>query len=215
MPDPRKAESEDDRFAPREFGDRFRRFKKEAGAAPERNASYEAEQDRPSQTAEPRPLDSEGGGRRRAESRSAQRNSVSPGDAFLNFWKSLFSAHGRATRRRYWTVYLAGSFLLLIQFALISFASTDPEGAFEEAERFALFENTATLVAILLALVYVWVYVATTVRRYHDRGKPGVWVLLLCIPPGGLFVLIECGFMPGTPGANKFGPDPRNATTGN
>ena len=46
-------------------------------------------------------------------------------------------------------------------------------------------------------------------KRWHDRDKSGWWALLNLIPViGTLWILIECGFLRGTYGGNRFGPDP-------
>jgi uncharacterized membrane protein YhaH (DUF805 family) len=43
-------------------------------------------------------------------------------------------------------------------------------------------------------------------KRFHDRNKSAWWVLIEFIPIiGGLWVLIECGFLAGTPRENRFG----------
>lgn len=45
-----------------------------------------------------------------------------------------------------------------------------------------------------------------TVRRWHDRNKSGVWVLLPFIPViGAIWAFIELGFIEGTPGPNNYG----------
>jgi uncharacterized membrane protein YhaH (DUF805 family) len=47
---------------------------------------------------------------------------------------------------------------------------------------------------------------------WHDRNKSGWWVLIAFVPViGGLWYLIECGFLPGTTGANNYGADPLTA----
>jgi len=61
-----------------------------------------------------------------------------------------------------------------------------------------------------LALVAVWMKLAVIVKRWHDRDKSGWWVLIVLIPViGWLWQLIECGFLDGTPGPNKYGPSPK------
>jgi len=51
------------------------------------------------------------------------------------------------------------------------------------------------------------------VKRYHDRDKSGWWILILFIPlVGFIWFLIELGCLPGTPGPNRFGPDPLGTT---
>ena len=62
---------------------------------------------------------------------------------------------------------------------------------------------------VLVTLVSLWVSIATDVRRFHDRDKSGWWVFIVLIPVvGAAWLLIECGFLPGTIGPNRFGPDP-------
>ena len=52
---------------------------------------------------------------------------------------------------------------------------------------------------------------AVAVRRLHDTGRSGWLVLLNPVPIAGLVVLVFC-LLPGTPGENRFGPDPRTTT---
>ena len=59
--------------------------------------------------------------------------------------------------------------------------------------------------------------VAVTVRRLHDRDMSGWWylgvIVLSFIPLVGFLVSIAflvIMFLPGTPGPNRFGPDPKD-----
>jgi len=62
----------------------------------------------------------------------------------------------------------------------------------------------------LFGLVLAWTHLAVFVKRWHDRDKSGWWVLINLIPlVGWLWTLIECGFLDGTPGPNKYGPSPK------
>ena len=61
-------------------------------------------------------------------------------------------------------------------------------------------------------MVYVlalWIGLAIAAKRWHDRNKSAWWILIVFVPVvGGLWYLIECGFLKGTTGPNKFGSDP-------
>ena len=62
----------------------------------------------------------------------------------------------------------------------------------------------------LFALAAIWMKLAVLVKRWHDRDKSGWWVLITLVPLiGWLWQLIECGFLDGTPGPNRYGPSPK------
>lgn len=59
---------------------------------------------------------------------------------------------------------------------------------------------------IVVNLLMLWPTVAVSVKRWHDRGKSGWWVLLALVPwVGWLWVLIENGLLRGDEGPNRFG----------
>jgi uncharacterized membrane protein YhaH (DUF805 family) len=66
----------------------------------------------------------------------------------------------------------------------------------------------SVLFLLLLAPPLIWISVAVQVKRWHDRDKSGWWFLMNFVPIiGWLWVLIECGFLRGTPGPNRFGEE--------
>jgi uncharacterized membrane protein YhaH (DUF805 family) len=81
--------------------------------------------------------------------------------------------------------------------------SGDPEAAMRSAG------TVPGLILVAVYVVMVWVGLAAGVKRWHDRNKSGWWILIALVPViGGLWYLIECGFLPGTAGPNTYGPDP-------
>ena len=50
-----------------------------------------------------------------------------------------------------------------------------------------------------------------TVRRLHDTGRSGWWILLSLIPVIGALVLLYFMVISGQPQANEYGPDPKAA----
>jgi uncharacterized membrane protein YhaH (DUF805 family) len=82
-------------------------------------------------------------------------------------------------------------------------------------------------VGFLVSLALLLPGIAVSIRRLHDIGKPGWWLLamvpglmLIFLAPvlGGLMVLGGAGLLlffyvkPGTAGPNAYGPDPLAAT---
>jgi uncharacterized membrane protein YhaH (DUF805 family) len=52
---------------------------------------------------------------------------------------------------------------------------------------------------------------ALAVRRLHDTGRTGWWMLIGFIPLIGLIVLIIFFVVDSQPGANPYGPNPKGA----
>ena len=135
-------------------------------------------------------------------------------------WKQLlFSFEGRLNRGRYWKALLiliavsivAAGIGLALMFGYISEASSQSAAtqdlALDEGPPASFFVGLAIVIIANLALI--WPNLAVTAKRFHDRGKSGLWVLIAFIPYiGGLWILVECGFLEGTKGPNQYGPDP-------
>ena len=61
---------------------------------------------------------------------------------------------------------------------------------------------------VLLAIPFLWIYVATWIKRLHDRNMSGAWALLLLVPIAGLWPIFVCAFLPGANGRNQYGDNP-------
>ena len=119
----------------------------------------------------------------------------------------LFGFQGRANRAKWWLVALAIFVVEMIVFAAL-FGGVAMSGDPEQI-RAAVMAPLALIVLVVFGVVATWVSLAVAVKRYHDRNKSGWWVLIVFVPViGGLWYLIECGFLRGTPGPNTYGPDP-------
>jgi uncharacterized membrane protein YhaH (DUF805 family) len=56
----------------------------------------------------------------------------------------------------------------------------------------------------------LWSNLAAAVKRLHDRDVSGYFVLIALLPLlGAVMLLVETGFLPGSRGANRFGPELR------
>jgi uncharacterized membrane protein YhaH (DUF805 family) len=54
---------------------------------------------------------------------------------------------------------------------------------------------------------------AVAVRRLHDTGRSGWWVLIGIIPLIGDIVLLVFTVQDSQPGANQYGPNPKGVTS--
>lgn len=66
-----------------------------------------------------------------------------------------------------------------------------------------------SLVGLVVVLALLLPALAVSVRRLHDIGKPGWWVLIGLIPLLGLIVLIVFYVKDSEAGTNAYGPNPK------
>lgn len=70
-------------------------------------------------------------------------------------------------------------------------------------------EGIGRAIAGIITLVLIYPSLAVDVKRLHDRGKTGWWILLLLVPiVGFIWFVVELGCLRGTAGANRYGEDP-------
>ena len=121
----------------------------------------------------------------------------------------LLSFEGRIGRMGYWAYTLAvfvAVFLFAFAFGLFDTMSAGPVAKGAPADDTILMYIFLTIVFV----GYMWTNYAVHAKRWHDRDKSGWWSLIGLIPYiGGIWVLVECGFLKGTDGPNQYGEDPR------
>ena len=104
-----------------------------------------------------------------------------------------FDLRGRVSRRQFWlhgVLALVG--VALAAHALLGIARVPSQTA-----------------ELLVNLLLLWPALAVSVKRWHDRGRSGWWVLLNLLPLlGWLWALLDNGLVRGTRGANRYGEDP-------
>jgi uncharacterized membrane protein YhaH (DUF805 family) len=134
----------------------------------------------------------------------------------MNLWALLFSFRGRLNRGPYWLAWIAGGLVSLILSVVL----------------FVIIGKSAIVVFLVLAFVPgTWISLALMIKRLHDRDKSAWWLSLFYLVPLvlqaigqflgsaglildliatgiGIWAIIELGFLRGTDGPNKFGPDP-------
>lgn len=98
--------------------------------------------------------------------------------------------HGRAGRREYWMYTLVVAIMTIFLTILCSIS-----GVF-----YILYT-----IFILVNILPSW---ALSVRRLHDIGKSGWWILINLVPLIGSIVLFVFTIMGSQPGANQYGKNP-------
>ena len=120
----------------------------------------------------------------------------------------FFSFNGRINRAKFWL----GNVALIVVYIILMVISGAAMGTVTVSPSGEIQGGGLGIVGIIVLIVYIamiWPSLAIGVKRWHDRDKSGWWVLIAFVPIiGGIWYLVECGFLEGTKGPNKFGPDP-------
>ena len=115
----------------------------------------------------------------------------------MDFKKFYFSPEGRVNRKQWWLWLVLPGTVIGILLGFVDMAT----GNFHQKAGIGigLFSGIFALLTLIpIIIVYI--------KRFHDRDKSGWWVLIWLIPIiGAIWLLIELGFLKGTPGSNRFG----------
>jgi uncharacterized membrane protein YhaH (DUF805 family) len=122
-------------------------------------------------------------------------------------WQWLFSSFdGRINRAKFW----AGVIVLWILAILLNLLIATVFGmTYDPTQPFPRMGPLAWIAWLVAALVITYATLAVAAKRWHDRDKSGWWSLIGLVPiVGGVWIIVECGCLPGTEGPNRYGPDP-------
>lgn len=114
---------------------------------------------------------------------------------------------GRITRRVFWLHYVLPFFVLtLLALAVDSaFGYFSLDAAAQQVQAGAAVEYGPLVTGA--ALLTVIPTIASQATRLHDQGRSAMWLLLNFLPIFGQLILLGiCGFVPGQPGPNRYGP---------
>ncbi|MGF1730011.1 DUF805 domain-containing protein [Photobacterium kasasachensis] len=117
---------------------------------------------------------------------------------YFHVLKNYAVFRGRARRKEYWYFFLT-NVVISIVLAFLDNAMGNP-GAGEGAGAL----GTVYSLAILIPSI------AVGVRRLHDTGRNGWWMLLGLIPLVGAVVLIYFFVLDSQPGSNEYGLNPKD-----
>lgn len=141
---------------------------------------------------------------------------------FLPF-KRYFDFSGRSRRKEYWMFTLLNVVVVMaLMFVVLGtggFASGIDATAGDAAILASMFSGVGILIGLWILAVLI-PSIAVTVRRLHDRDMSGWWYLAFFV--GGMIpyvgfiasiALLVLMVLPGTPGPNRFGEDPKNPSS--
>jgi uncharacterized membrane protein YhaH (DUF805 family) len=131
--------------------------------------------------------------RRRVDVTPNQKREKQHMDVYLGVLRKYVEFSGRAKRREYWTFVLINLVISLI----LSFI--------DRSLGFASADTGIGLLSGIYSLAVFLPSLAVMVRRLHDTGRSGWWVLIGLIPFIGWIVLLIFALLDST-GDNEYGP---------
>ncbi|MEV6942237.1 DUF805 domain-containing protein [Streptomyces sp. NPDC051172] len=114
---------------------------------------------------------------------------------FIEALKKYAVFSGRARRKEYWNFAL---FIGIIYVVLLVLAVA----------------SKSTAVFALIGVFYLGILLpslAVSIRRLHDTGRSGWWILFGLVPLVGGITLLVFQCSDSQPGENKYGPNPKEA----
>jgi uncharacterized membrane protein YhaH (DUF805 family) len=125
------------------------------------------------------------------------------GEAIKHGLRDWLVYRGRASRSGYWWFIL---FTVIVQVALAVIIAVIPASGSTAAPSVPI---AGLLVIIALLFVIVAIYMALAelallVRRLHDTGRSGWWVLIGLVPLVGPIIVLVFTLLEGTPGPSRY-----------
>jgi uncharacterized membrane protein YhaH (DUF805 family) len=119
-------------------------------------------------------------------------------EAISSGFRNYVGFSGRASRSEFW-YWILFNVLVSIALSIIDLA---------------LVSGNTTVLSSIWSLATFLPSLAVGIRRLHDTDRSGWWWLISFIPLIGIIVLIVFWCSAGTPGSNRFGPDPLGGPQG-
>ncbi len=116
---------------------------------------------------------------------------------YLKVLKNYAVFAGRARRKEYWFFVLFNILIFMVLSLVEHFMGLVEAGAYYGP------------ISGLYNLAVLIPSIAVTVRRLHDTGKSGWWILLNLIPIVGAVVIIVFMVIDSDEAANEYGPNPK------
>ncbi|TLD69624.1 DUF805 domain-containing protein [Phragmitibacter flavus] len=112
-------------------------------------------------------------------------------DWYISVLKKFAVFDGRARRKEYWMFTLFNIIAIVLLMIV--------EGII----------GTGGILGFVYMLAVILPSIGVSIRRLHDTNRSGWFLLFVLIPFIGGFIVLYFMILDGTPGANKFGENPK------
>lgn len=112
---------------------------------------------------------------------------------YLEVLKKYTEFTGRARRMEYWMFSLVNFVIYLVIAFVLGVVS----------------QKLSAVLLVLYALAVLLPSIAVTIRRLHDTGRTGWWILIGLVPAVGGIILLVFMVLDSDAGENQYGPSPK------
>ncbi len=119
---------------------------------------------------------------------------------YLMVWKRYAQFSGRSRRKELWMFALFNTIICTVLYV----------GGMMMAMRGSSLGTIFFALYGIYALAVLVPSLAVEVRRLHDIGKSGWWLLIAFVPIVGAILLLVWFVSDGQPGDNQYGPNPKS-----
>ena len=116
---------------------------------------------------------------------------------YLQALKKYADFSGRARRKEYWFFVLFNIIISIVLTVCDVFV-----GTYSASASIGILSGIYTLAVLIPGI-------AVTVRRLHDTGRSGWWILIVLVPIVGWIVLLVFMLIDSQPVQNAYGPSPK------
>jgi uncharacterized membrane protein YhaH (DUF805 family) len=117
---------------------------------------------------------------------------------YLKVIRNYVGFSGRARRKEYWMFVLINIIISIVLAMVDGMLGLKVGG-----------EQGAGLLGLVYSLAILLPSIAVGVRRLHDTGRSGWWMLIAFVPFIGFIVLLVFFVLDSQPGSNEYGPNPK------
>lgn len=120
---------------------------------------------------------------------------------YIKVLKQYANFEGRARRKEYWMFTLV-NFLIIMALQLLLYGTVGMEAGMGST-------SILSLLPMLYSLAVLLPTIGVSIRRLHDTGRSGWWLLISLVPLIGAIVLIIFFVQDSQPGTNQYGKNPK------
>jgi uncharacterized membrane protein YhaH (DUF805 family) len=117
---------------------------------------------------------------------------------YLDAWKNYVTFTGRSRRTAYWMFVLFNVIAIILANVIDNVLGLAGDGGYGP-------------LSMIYGLAVFLPGLALAIRRLHDTGRSGWWMLISFLPLIGLIVLIVFFVQDSQPGSNQYGPNPKES----